>query len=148
MRLSRCEYLLGYLEIATGVGIAIFWALFFTVGLAPANPPACYFPFEHAFPLPDGLLGASLLTAGWLLANGKPSGRVLSLPVGGALMFLGALDASFNSVNGIYAEDPLEALINPWCFGLGLVIVVVLSQSLVREAATAAPEAKPRWPID
>jgi hypothetical protein len=144
--------LIGCLEIATGVGIAIFWVLFFTARLAPANPPVCYFQFEHAFPLPDGLLTASLVAAGSLLANGKPSGRVLSLPVGGALMFLGAIDVSFDSVNGLYSGDVFEALqngaIDAWCFGFGLVIVVIFSQSLVRETATAAPEANRRWPIN
>ena len=39
--------ILAVLEIATGLGIAIFWLLLFTVGIAPAHPPAAYFAFEH-----------------------------------------------------------------------------------------------------
>ena len=39
--------------VVTGVGILAFWAMFFTVGLAPENAPSCYFAYESAFPLPD-----------------------------------------------------------------------------------------------
>ena len=103
---------IGLLEIGTGVGIVIFSVLFLTRGLAPANPPACYFPFEHSFLLPDSILALILLIAGGLLAIGRPSGRLLSLPCAGGLVFLGLVDFSFNILNGVYVGQALEGVQN------------------------------------
>ena len=118
-------------QIATGVGIVAFWVLFFTVGLAPANPPMCYFAFERAFPLPDAALAMSLLVAGALAIAGRPEGHTLSLVCAGGLVFLGLLDASFNIQNGIYAsslsEGTMAAAINLWCIALGIAIAAIMS---------------------
>jgi hypothetical protein len=119
------------LEILTAIGLLLFWTAFFTVGLAPASPPPGYFAFEHAFPVPDGLLAVALLAAGLLLLDGRAErqrfGRVLSVACGGALMFLGALDISFNAQNGMYAisvrDTVLSVAINAWCVGFGLALV-------------------------
>jgi hypothetical protein len=125
--------LIGGLEIITGLGIAVFWILFFTVGLAPAAPPACYFRFEHSLVFPDAVLGGLLVGGGWLLATGKQLGRLLSLPAGGALFFLGIADASFNATNGIYSHDTLQIVqnvaLNAWCIGFGASIVFVIFQT-------------------
>jgi hypothetical protein len=125
--------LVGCLEIVTGLGIGAFWTLFFAVGLAPAAPPACYYPFEHSFLLPDAVLGGLLLAAGWLLATGKRIGRLLSLTAAGALLFLGLADASFNATNGIYSHGTLQSLqnvaLNVWCIGLGATVMFVIFQT-------------------
>jgi hypothetical protein len=122
--------LIASLEIVTGVGLILFWIAFFTVGLAPEKPPTCYFTYEHAFPLPDGLLAVLMLTAGVLLMKDKPLGYRLSLVAAGALMFLGVLDFSFNIQNGVYLTSPvdlvLNAVINAWCLGFGLTTVIAL----------------------
>lgn len=125
--------LVASLEIVTAVGLILFWIAFFTVGLAPENPPACYFAYEHAFPLPDCLLAVLLLSAGVLLMKDKPIGYRLSLVSAGALMFLGLLDFSFNIQNGVYLTSPvdlvLNAVINAWCFGFGLVTVILIKNN-------------------
>jgi hypothetical protein len=41
----RLVAIIASLEIATAVGIAVFWLLFFTVGVAPTRPPPGYFAF-------------------------------------------------------------------------------------------------------
>jgi len=111
------------LEILTGIGLFLFWIGFFTVGLAPENPPPCYFAFEHSFPLPDMVLACLLLCAGVLVWRQNPKGRSLSLAGSGALVFLGLLDFSFNIQNKMYcislADGILNAFINIWCVGLG-----------------------------
>jgi hypothetical protein len=111
-------------QMVTGLGIIAFWVLFFTVGLAPANAPACYLAFEHAFPLPDLVLAGGLLAAGTLAAAGRPEGRLLGLMAGGGLLFLGLVDLSFNTQNGIYASSLVEGLsnaaVNLWCIALGI----------------------------
>jgi hypothetical protein len=126
--LENRDKLLAHAQTATGLGLLAFWALFFTVGMAPANPPACYFAFERAFPLPDGVLALGLLAAGILPATGRSWARVLTLPCAGALVFLGLLDFSFNLQNGIYASSLVDgvfaAAINLWCVSLGTVLTV------------------------
>jgi hypothetical protein len=121
--------LLASLEIVTAVGLVLFWIAFFTVGLAPENAPACYFAYEHSFPLPDGILAVLLLAAGILLAKRRPWGVKLSLAAGGALVFLGLLDFSFNIQNGVYLTSTIDlvlnAFINIWCVGFGLALIVL-----------------------
>jgi hypothetical protein len=132
---ERRDELLAYAQTATGLGLLVFWALFFTVGMAPADAPPCYFAFERAFPLPDGVLALGLLAAGILPATGRSWARVLTLPCAGALVFLGLVDFSFNLQNGIYASSLIDGLvaaaINLWCVSLGTVLTVV---ALVRGA--------------
>jgi len=118
------------LELLTAIGLILFWILFFTVGLAPKNPPPGYFAYEHSFPLPDGLLAVLLLVAGTLLMLNNPLGINLSLVAAGALVFLGVLDFSFNIQNGLYKTSKvdlvLNAFINVWCVGLGVAIAVMI----------------------
>ena len=118
------------LELLTGVGLILYWIGFFTIGLAPKNPPQGYLEYEHSFPLPDGLLAILLLVAGILLLLSNPLGSNLSLIAAGALVFLGLLDFSFNIQNGIYkiskSDLILNAFINIWCVGFGVAIAVLI----------------------
>jgi hypothetical protein len=114
------------LELLTGIGFILFWIGFFTIGLAPENPPQCYFAYEHSFPLPDIILSITILASGILLLKNKESGKTLSLVCAGGLIFLGILDFSFNIQNGIYLISTLDlilnAFINIWCFAFGLAL--------------------------
>lgn len=126
--------LISALEIVTGAGILLFWIAFFTFGMAPENPPAGYFAYEHSFPLPDGLMCILLIVAGILLLKNVKAALVLSLVASGALMFLGVLDFSFNIQNGIYAASTvdlvLNAFINAWCVGFGLFLAINVGKAL------------------
>lgn len=118
--------ILSILGIITGVGLVLFWIGFFTIGLAPENPPACYFAYEHSFPLPDIILAMVLLAGGALSLKGRPAGAKLLIAGGGALAFLGVLDFSFNIQNGMYAISTLDlvlnAFINLWSAVFGVVL--------------------------
>ncbi|MFY9115340.1 MAG: hypothetical protein WAO23_08900 [Dethiobacteria bacterium] len=118
------------LAIITGVGLLLFWIGFFTVELAPAEPPPGYFEYEHSFPLPDIILAIALIFAGILILKGRSPGRRIGLVCSGSLLFLGILDFSFNIQNGIYAISPVElllnGLINLWCVVFGLIMAVKL----------------------
>jgi len=118
------------LELLTAVGLILFWILFFTVGMAPKNPPPGYLTYEHSFPVPDGLLSILLLVAGIMLLLNNPLGVNLSLIAAGALLFLGVLDISFNLQNGVYKISTGDlisnAFINLWCVGFGIAIAVVM----------------------
>lgn len=122
------------LQLATGIGLLLFWAAFFTVGLAPANPPPGYFQFEHSFTVPDIILAIGLIVAGrcWLQAEPtrRKTAHVLSLVCAGALIFLGLLDISFNLQNGMYTSGWMDAVlalaINAWCIGFGTYMALEL----------------------
>jgi len=131
MTARQRENVVGILEIATGVGILAFWMLFFTVGLGPTKPPACYFAFEHAFPLPDTVLAVALISSGFALKRGTEWGRSLSFACAGGLIFLGLLDFSFSLLNGVLSGPALDVIvdsaINLWCITAGATIFTALN---------------------
>ncbi len=114
------------LQLFTAAGLLIYWPLFFTVGLAPPDPPFGYFVFQHSFAVPDIILALAFIRAAtWLLSDDavrRRRGRALSLVCSGALLFLGMLDISFNIINGVYFLFPdslVEVAVNAWCIGFG-----------------------------
>ncbi len=121
------------LQIGSSIGLVLFWTGFFTIGLAPENPPPGFYVYEHSFPLPDGVLAIALFIAGYGLLKGKPYAKRLSLLCAGALFFLGLVDFSFNIQNGMYQisllDTVLNAFINLWCLFLGLAIVFSSNKS-------------------
>jgi hypothetical protein len=115
------------LQLVTATGLLVYWPLFFTVGLAPADPPFGYFVFQHSFTVPDVILALAFIRAGtWLLSEDgvrRSRGRALSLVCSGALLFLGMLDISFNVLNSVYSllhlDTIVEMAVNAWCIGFG-----------------------------
>ncbi len=111
-------------QYATCVGLLLFWGAFFTIGLAPENPPPGYFIYEYSFPFADIVLAFSLALAGYLNSQRHPFGRDLSLICSGALVFLGLVDFSFNLQNNMFFISVLDtifnSLINLWCVGFGI----------------------------
>ena len=116
------------LSIITAVGLVLFWIGFFTIGLAPKNPPDGYFVYEHSFPVPDIILAVVLIAGSVLNMTGGTHGTTLLVAGGGALVFLGILDISFNFQNGMYKisvmDMILNAFINLWCVLFGAAIIV------------------------
>ena len=116
------------LQLLTAAGLLVFWLLFFTVGLAPADPPFGYFVFEHTFTVPDIILALAFIRAGtWLLSEDgvrRSRGRALSLVCSGALLFLGMLDISFDVRNSFFSLLSLativEMAVDAWCIGFGV----------------------------
>lgn len=125
-----------YLAIVTGIGILLFWIAFFTVGIAPKNPPVCYFAYEHSFPLPDTVLAIALIVGGMqVIRNGI---SMILLPAAGGLIFLGLLDMAFNWQNGMYTitvmDGLLNAFINIWCVVFGLCAILRLQREIVKKS--------------
>ena len=121
---TRQRNALSIVQTATGIGILVFWLLFFTVGITPAQPPPCYLAFEHAFPLPDVILAIALLTSVANLIQGGNWGLRLSLGCAGGLLFLDLVDFRVRAENGAFRGsiiDGLQSLIIPlWCVAAGL----------------------------
>ena len=118
---------IAYLQITTGIGLILFWIAYFTIGLAPKNPPVCYKEFERSFPVPDGILAIGLIVAGIGLLHGNSYAPSLSLVCSGALMFLGVIDLSFgiqNTFRQLSIRELLFSLsINGWCVCFGALIL-------------------------
>ncbi len=121
---------LAALLVATGIGVIVFWVLFYTIDLAPAHAPVGYASFERAFLVPDTALAGVLVVGGRLLWRRHPRGMPLAAAGGGALTFLGLLDLSYGLQNGLYSAGGLEAVgllaVAAWCAALGAGSLVVL----------------------
>ncbi len=106
-------------------GIVVWWGLFFALFQHdPANTSA-YLAFERAFPLPDLVwLTPLLVQAARANLRRSPYALLWTAAAGGALVFLGLLDASFNLQQGIYTRSLgnglLNGFINVACIGFGL----------------------------
>jgi dihydroflavonol-4-reductase len=122
--------LIAKLELLTAAGLFLYWILYFTVGVAPDNPPGGYFVFQNTFTFADLMLALLLLRAATLLLGRnqirRVLGRGLSLICSGALLMLGGLDISFNFQNDIYLtfsiDMALETAINVWCLMFGYLL--------------------------
>ena len=65
------------LQLVMALGLILFWVGFFTVGMAPENPPPCYFAYEHSFPVPDIIMAIALIALS-LIHISEPT-RLLSI---------------------------------------------------------------------
>jgi nucleoside-diphosphate-sugar epimerase len=161
---------IAHLQLVTAAGLLAYWLLFFTVGLAPVDPPFGYFVFQHTFTVPDIILALGLIRAAtWLLSEDgvqRSRGRALSLVCSGGLLLLGKLDISFNVLNSFYSWLPVDTLVelvvNAWCIGFGVLSALAcaapsshekpttqLPRSQARttsqSAVTAPPSSPLRW---
>jgi hypothetical protein len=134
----QTHVLVGFLEVATGIGIVLYWSLFFLFDVKPTAPPTCYLSFEHSFVLPDLLLSACLCFGGAFAIAGKAR-ALISLPSGGGLIYLGLTDLGFNAMNGIYAQNGFQTLqtlaINGWCMIFGAMLIVIRSREMGANSA-------------
>lgn len=110
------------------VGIVLWWAAFFAVFQNnPANT-AAYLAYESAFPLADlAWLTPLLVQAARSNIRDDRYAPLWTAAAGGALVFLGVLDFSFNIQHGIYtrslADGLLNGFINAACVFFGLVSI-------------------------
>ncbi len=121
------------LELAIAVGIISFWIAFFSADLVSIDDPhleEIYLAFESAFPVADISLSIVLIIGGIGLLKKMPFGVLFSLLGGASLIFLGLLDVSFNTQQGIYllgiGEAILNIFINSLCLGGGIFLIVII----------------------
>ncbi|MFC1502326.1 hypothetical protein ACFL6A_02830 [bacterium] len=120
-------------EIIMALGIISFWITFFStdmVQLPNQRLEEIYLAFENAFPVPDLWLSISLIIGAIGLLKVKFFGILFSLTGGASLIFLGLLDVSFNTQNGMYlltAEDAIfNGLINLACLVFGTLLICII----------------------
>ena len=117
---------LAVLLVLTGIGTLLYWANYFAAGDVRVLPERWYIAFENSFPVADGWMALTAIFAGLGLWRGTPSGARAGLLAGSALIFLAAMDITFNVENGLYrlalSSTPMrfEVAVNIWTLGLGI----------------------------
>jgi hypothetical protein len=105
---------------------AFYWWSYFTGGDVMVLHGRWYTAFESSFPVADGWMALCMLAAGIGLWSGKPWGARAGLLAGSALLYLAAMDITFDAENGMYAlasaNDAMkfEVFINATTVLLGL----------------------------
>ncbi len=117
---------LGALLVVTAIVTVAYWLNYFTGGDVKTIEARWYTAFEDAFPVADGWLAATSLLAGIGLWRGMRWAGAMTLLAGSALLYLAAMDITFNVENGLYgllsnsAQMQFELLINLWSLALGI----------------------------
>lgn len=118
--------ILPVLLILTALVTVAYWVSYFTGGDVRVVDARWYTAFESSFPVADGWLAITAFIAGIGLWRGESWGARFGLLAGSALLYLAAMDITFDVENGLYALVPhsqpmqFELLINLWSLALGL----------------------------
>ena len=118
------------MQIITAMGITGFWIYFFILENTPSANNEIYLAYERSFPLPDILwVNILLFLSAFWLRKENPRGIISTIAAGGALVFLGLVDFSFNFQQGIYAKSLVDGVmngfINSFCLFFGLVSIFI-----------------------
>jgi len=122
---SRPAHILSGLLIISALVTVVYWVDYFVGGHVRTLDAPWYATFEDAFPVADGWMAATCFLAGLGLWRGRHWGALMGLLAGSALLYLAALDITFDVNNSLYALVPssaqmqFELLINVWTLALG-----------------------------
>ena len=108
-----------------------YWLNYFVAGDVRVLNDYWYGAFEDSFPVADGWMALCMLVAGIGLWRGTRYGEMSGLMAGSALIFLAAMDITFNVEHGLFALLPksgsmiVETWINASSLGLGVATLVI-----------------------
>src|SRR5512134_2708236 len=131
------DTVLGVLLLVVAGGTVAYWVDFFVRGTVHVVEEEWWIRFERAFPVADGFMAVTSLVAAVGLLSGDDYGVAFGLVAGGALVFLGLMDLTFNVQNGLFRLLPgsaqmwAEAVIIAWSLGLGSFLAVYLGSRVV-----------------
>jgi hypothetical protein len=94
---------LGALLIVGAIVTAFYWWSYFSGGDVMTTHERWYTAFESSFPVADGWMALCMAAAGAGFVMNRSWARPLGLMAGSALMYLAAMDITFNVENGMYA---------------------------------------------
>ena len=120
------ERVLGALLILTTAVTAYYWWSYFTGGDVMVLHERWYTAFESSFPVADGWMALCSLVAGMGFLIGARLAAPFGLMAASALLYLAAMDITFNVENHMYAlaaaNDAMkfEIFINASCVILGV----------------------------
>ncbi len=107
---------------ATGLGTAVFWALFFSGRIKAAETEQDE-AFERAFPLADAWMSTLAILAAWHLWRQEREGEFFGTAAGSAMVFLACMDILYSLQNRKYwpldADRATMLAIHLWTLGLG-----------------------------
>jgi hypothetical protein len=121
---------LGALLVVGALVTLAYWVNYFLFGDVRVLPDYWYSAFEDSFPVADGWMAVAMIFAGVGLWRGTRAGALWGLIAGSALIYLAAMDITFNVEHGLYALLPgsgpmvTEACINASSFILGIATLV------------------------
>ena len=95
--------ILAALLIVGALVTAFYWWSYFTGGDVMVLHDRWYTAFESSFPIADGWMALCMLAAGIGLWRGDAWGARAGLLAGSALLYLAAMDITFDIENGMYA---------------------------------------------
>lgn len=100
--------------LITGAAVtALYWWSYFSGGAVKVSEARWYEAFESSFPIADGWMALCMAAAGAGLLTNRPWASPAGLLAGSALIFLTAMDVTFNVENGLYplaaANDAMKA---------------------------------------
>ena len=93
---------LGICLILTVIVTVAYWVDYFTSAEVAAVPARWYTAFENSFPIADAWMALTSLAAGIGFWRGSSRAHALGLLAGSALLYLAAMDITFNVENGLY----------------------------------------------
>ena len=93
------------IEVATALGIAVFWVTWFREPHEEPWLPDGYVAHERAFVWSDSVLAGVLVIAAVLQVTEVALGASLGLFAGGMLAFLGILDLAYFAREGMFARE-------------------------------------------
>ncbi len=115
------------LQLATALGILVFWIRWFRAEHDESAWPPGFRRHEQAFVVPDVIL-AMLLLASSLTSIGNPSlGSPLALVAAGMMLFLALIDLAYFAQQGMFAVERGgvgNALVVGWLLALSLSMIL------------------------
>jgi hypothetical protein len=120
------DRILGALLVVAALVTAFYWWSYYTGGDVRVVEARWYTAFESSFPVADGWMALCAALAGVGLILGRPFGPRFGLMAGAAILYLAAMDITFDVENGMYAlaaaNDAMkfEIFINVTCVILGV----------------------------
>ncbi|MFX0085148.1 MAG: hypothetical protein ACFFAU_05710, partial [Candidatus Hodarchaeota archaeon] len=109
MEYTKNDRYIAYLEIFGAILLIIFWIGWF-LGILKSFSQGdplyeIYLAFESSFPIADFWIVILLLISASGILTDKPYGSFFAASAGGALVFLGLIDITFNLQQGVYQYD-------------------------------------------
>ena len=120
------DRILAVLLLVSAAVTAFYWWSYFTGGDVMVLHERWYTAFESSFPIADGWMALCMAVAGIGLFAGRVWGPRFGLMAGSAILYLAAMDITFDVENGMYAlaaaNDAMkfEVFINASCVILGI----------------------------
>ncbi len=113
---SRNDRIIAICEIIGALLLIGFWIGWFLDILKSFEPGDqlydVYIAFESSFPIADAWIVILLLISAFGVLNDKSYGSFFAAAAGGAFVFLGLIDITFNLQQGVYQYDLLAIVIN------------------------------------